>query len=336
MLYEYLLFSAKTLTLIAGILILVGGIIAILHKGKGEDKGHLEVKNLNEKFKELQKTLREEVLEKTDLKNLLKHEKKSKKLNQKLSKNEPHPRVFVLNFNGDIRATAVKTLREEITAILMVATSKDEVVVRLESPGGMVHAYGLAASELRRIRNNQIRLTVIVDKVAASGGYMMAAVADYILAAPFAVIGSIGVIAQLPNFNRLLRKNNIEFEQVMAGQYKRTLSLFGENTRQGRQKFQEEIDETHQLFKDFIVENRPSLDIEQVATGEHWYGSQALTLKLVDGITTSDDYLLNASKDADIYEVSYVMKKSFIEKLTGNGQKIFTQLVEHMSHQKSL
>ncbi len=327
MLYEYLLFTAKTFTILIGILIVFAGILAIAGKGKTHEKGKLEVKKLNKKYEHMQKMLRQEVLDKTDLKHLLKQEKKTKKLAKKLAEQPSRKRVFVIDFTGDIRATGVKALREEITAIIMVATPQDQVVVRLESPGGLVHAYGLASSELRRIRNQQIPLTVIIDKVAASGGYMMAAVADHILAAPFAVIGSIGVIVQLPNFNRLLKKNNVEFEQITAGQFKRTLTLFGENTRQGRQKLQEEVDETQELFKSFITENRPIVDIQQVATGEHWYGTQALKLKLIDEITTSDDYLLNASKDADVYEVSYTTKKGLMEKLSARAGSSIKQLL---------
>ncbi len=333
MLSEYLLFTAQTLTWVIAILILFAGIIAIATKGKSRDKEKIEIKNLNETYEHMQETMRSEVLEKSDLKKLLKTEKKSKKLKQKKEdETASRKRIFVLSFMGDIRASAVKSLREEITAILTIATPEDEVVLRLESPGGMVHAYGLAASQLQRIRAKNISLVVIVDKVAASGGYMMAAVAHKILAAPFAVVGSIGVIAQVPNFHRVLKKNNIEFEQITAGQYKRTLTLFGENTKAGRQKFQEEVDETHLLFKSFVSKNRPKLNIEKVATGEHWYGTQAIEFNLIDEIMTSDDYLLSASVDADIYEISYTTKKTFMGKLTTSAQKGYEQLLETVTH----
>ena len=109
-------------------------------------------------------------------------------------------------------------------------------------------AYGLAASQMQRIRDKKLKLTVCVDKVAASGGYMMAVVADKIIAAPFAVLGSIGVLAQVPNFHRLLKKHDVDFEMLTAGKYKRTLTMFGENTDKGREKFQEDIEDTHVLF----------------------------------------------------------------------------------------
>jgi serine protease SohB len=227
----------------------------------------------------------------------------------------PRPRTFVLDFDGDIRASAVESLREEISAVVQVAKPQDEVLLRLESPGGMVHTYGLAASQLRRLRTAGIRLTAAVDEVAASGGYMMACVADQIIAAPFAVIGSIGVVAQIPNFNRLLKEHNIDFELHTAGEYKRTLTLFGENTEAAREKFREELESTHKLFKGFVTDNRPQLDIDRVATGEHWYGSRALELKLIDAMQTSDDYLLAASKERDIFEVHFKRRKAFPERL---------------------
>lgn len=334
MFMQYLLFAAKTITIVAAILIIFGGILAIVSKGKKAEKEKLKIKKLNQKYEEMQETLREEILDKSALKKLLKAEKKSKKSQEKIENKEEssRKRVFVLNFIGDMRASAVKALREEITGILTIATPTDEIVLRLESPGGMVHGYGLAASQLQRIRKRSIPLTVIVDKVAASGGYMMASVGNRILAAHFAIIGSIGVIAQIPNVNKVLKKNNIEFEQITAGQYKRTLTIFGENTRHGRQKLQEEVNETHELFKAFVLENRPLLDIESVATGEHWYGAQALALNLIDDIMTSDDYLLSLSKEADIYEVYFCSKKTFTEKFCAGAQKGYEHLLGMLGH----
>lgn len=320
MFFAYLLFLAKAATLVIAILIVVFGIVAISTKGRHKSKERLEVKKLNDRYKEMESTLREKIFSKDIFKNFLKHQKKSDKFSDK-SSNGSRKKIFVLNFIGDIRASAVKHLREEINAILTVATPADEVVLRLESPGGIVPGYGLAASQLHRIRNQQIPLTIAIDKFAASGGYMMACVGTKILSAPFAIVGSIGVIAQLPNFHRLLKKNDIDFEQIMAGQFKRTLTLFGENTEQGREKLQEEVNETQDLFKAFVSENRPKLDINQVATGEHWYGAKALELKLVDEIITSDDYLMTASKQADVYEICYTVKKGMMEKFSTSAQK---------------
>jgi len=222
----------------------------------------------------------------------------------------------VLDFQGDLRAAAVASLREEVTAVLNVARpGEDEVLLRLESAGGLVHSYGLAAAQLLRLRERGVRLTVVVDKVAASGGYMMACVAERIVAAPFAVVGSIGVIAQLPNFHRLLKKHDVDYEQFMAGEFKRTVTLFGENTEQGRRKFQEEIDDAHALFKDFVKTHRPQVLLEQVATGEHWYGARALECRLVDELCTSDAVLLAARAEADVYEVSYGVRKPLLARV---------------------
>ncbi|MEJ2754712.1 MAG: protease SohB, partial [Gammaproteobacteria bacterium] len=226
-------------------------------------------------------------------------------------------RLFVIDFHGDIKASAVNDLARCVTAILTIAeANRDEVLVRLESPGGLVHAYGLAAAQLQRIRDRGVSLTVAVDRVAASGGYMMAVVANTIVAAPFAVIGSIGVVAQIPNFHRVLQKHEVDLELHTAGEYKRTLTLFGHNTEEGRQKFITELEATHRLFKEHIDAFRPGLDLAKVATGEHWYGKQAHKLNLIDEIMTSDDYVLNAAKTAEILEIEFETRKTVAEKLS--------------------
>lgn len=322
---NYGMFLAKAITIVVAILAAVGGIITIAAKGKSRTGEKIEIQKLNDKYQTMRDALNEDTLSKEELKKISKKEKKEEKL--KKANPKPSHRIFVLNFDGDIRASAVDNLREEITAILTVATPKDEVLVTIESPGGMVHSYGLAASQLKRIRDRNIPLTAAVDKVAASGGYMMACVADRIIAAPFAIIGSIGVIAQLPNFNRLLKKHDIDYEQIMAGQYKRTLSIFGENTDEGRKKLKEEVEETHTLFKNFVADNRPIVDINSLATGEHWYGTRAKELRLVDDLITSDDYLLNAANKADLFEVTYTFKKNLIERLTTSAQSLVGKIL---------
>lgn len=313
------LFSAKAIIIVLLILILLAGIIALFSRGKQQLNGKIRIKNLNKHFSETTETLLHEILPKKQFKKFLKQQKTQDKNHAKIDP-DTQKIIFVINFQGDIKASAVAALREEVTAILNIATPKDEVVVRLESAGGMVHAYGLAAAQLLRIREKQIPLVVIVDKIAASGGYMMACIADKLLAAPFSIIGSIGVIVQLPNFNRFLKEKNIDFEQITAGNYKRTLTVFGQNTDEGRAKMRQEVEEIHHLFKGLIHEYRKNLDIEKVSTGEHWLGKQALDLKLVDELTTSDDYLLRQSKTSNLYEICYCAKKSFVEKLTSSAR----------------
>ena len=226
-------------------------------------------------------------------------------------------RVFVLTFDGDIAASGVDGLRQEVSAVLGVAQSGDEVVVRVESAGGAVHGYGLAASQLARIRSHGVKLTVAVDKVAASGGYLMAAVADRILAAPFAVLGSIGVVAQIPNVHRLLKKHDVDVEVHTAGRFKRTLDVLGENTEQGRAKLREELEDVHALFQEYVANWRPKLDLEAVSTGEHWYGQRALDRALVDELVTSDEYLARACERADVFEVVWTVPKRPLERLAG-------------------
>ncbi|MDR1057847.1 MAG: protease SohB [Coxiellaceae bacterium] len=325
---EYGLFLARSLTIVVAILATFCGIITIANKNKSKSKEKVEIIKLNQKYKEIKDLLSRETLEKDELKKLKKKEKHNKEFQKKQGNNTPSKfRTFVLEFDGDIKASAVENLREEITAILITATPKDEVLVKIESSGGTVHGYGLAASQLKRIRDRKIPLIATVDKVAASGGYMVACVADRILAAPFAIIGSIGVIAQLPNFNRLLKKHDIDFEQITAGKYKRTLSLFAENTKEGKEKAQHDVEEAHTLFKNFVSLNRPSVDIEKLATGEIWYGTRAKELGLMDEIMTSDDYLLNMSEKAHIFKVKYTIKKSLAERFALSIQSNISKML---------
>jgi len=316
-LYEYGLFLAKAVTLVAAILLAVGGIIGLAARQKHE-KGELEIRSLSEHLDDITEQAKALLLDKDELKAYEKELKKQEKQKRKLHKEgqeEAKPRLFVIDFEGSMDAHEVEGLREEVTAILAIAEEKDEVLVRLESGGGVVHGYGLAASQLQRIKDKGFKLTISVDKVAASGGYMMACVADKVLSAQFAIIGSIGVIAQLPNFNKLLKKHDIEFEQHTAGDFKRTLTMFGENNDQGREKFRQELEEVHNMFKGFVSEHRPTLEIDKVATGEYWYGARAKDLGLVDDIQTSDDFLMQENQQRKIFSVKYQTKKKLAERV---------------------
>jgi len=320
-LLELSLFSAKAVILVVLILLLFAGILAIASKVKEKLHGRISIKNINEALDETKSMLCEEVMPKKDFKAFIKSTKIASK--KKKKKN-----IYILDFNGDIKASQVTALRQEITAILGIATAKDEVLVRLESGGGMVNTYGLAAAQLERIKAQKIPLTISIDKIAASGGYMMAAIANKIIAAPFSIVGSIGVIVQLPNFNKVLKDKNIDFEQITAGNYKRTLTMFGENTNEGRDKLHQEIEEIHTLFKDLITENRPQINIDKVATGEHWLAKQAIDFNLVDDLQTSDDYLLNKAKDTNLYEIKLQTKKSLGDKLMSGQAKLFAGILE--------
>ncbi|MEJ2179882.1 MAG: protease SohB [Gammaproteobacteria bacterium] len=320
---DYGLFLAKTVTIVVAIAAVILLSVGLASRKQADGKDSLEIKKLNKKYEDMAMALNVNMLDKDEFKKLQKQEKEKLKEEKKEKKADARKkRIYVLNFHGDIRASAVASLREEITAVLTVATADDEVFVRLESSGGVVHGYGLAASQLMRIRDKNIPLTVAVDKVAASGGYMMACVGNRIIAAPFAIIGSIGVIAQIPNFHKVLKKHDVEFDQFTAGEFKRTVTMFGENTKEAKSKFREEIEDIHVLFKDFITRHRPGLDIVKVSTGESWPGTRALEHLLVDELKTSDDYLLENSNQADLYEISYVSKKSLVERIGFQFQKL--------------
>ncbi len=319
---EYGLFLAKTVTIVIAIIIIMATAVANTMKQRGEDKGSIIITHLNKEINDLKDEIVKAVEDEHTLKKVHKEEKKKAKKEKKAKKkslgkeSDAKKRIFVLNFDGDPKASQVDELRKAITAVLTMAKpEKDEVMLRLESPGGMVHAYGLAASQLQRIRSREIPLTICVDKVAASGGYMMACVANKLIAAPFAYIGSIGVLVQMPNFNRLLKEKHVDYEMVTAGEYKRTLTMFGENTKEDREKMEEDIQEVHTLFKDFVRTSRPDMDIDKLATGETWLGSRARELGLVDETGTSDEYIVAACDNAEVYEVAYEKKKKITDKL---------------------
>jgi serine protease SohB len=327
-LMDYGMFAAKFLTVAVVIAtILVTLVMLIIGRSDGQTEDQIEVKNLNDKYKSMTLTLKNAMLPAKQYKQEIKREKHDRK-DRDRGKNQDteKSRLFVCRFDGDVRASAVSSLQEEVTAILSVATKSDEIVAIITSPGGVIHGYGLAASQLQRIRDRQIPLTAVVDKVAASGGYMMACVANKIIAAPFAIVGSIGVVAQMPNFSKFLKKHDIDYEEITAGEYKRTLTMFGENTDADRNKFREELEDAHELFKEFVAAHRPQVDIAAIATGEYWYGKRALERQLIDELSTSDDYLFRRAQDADVFEVTYVRKRSKLEKFISSATQLYRSL----------
>nr|WP_279114754.1 protease SohB [Enterobacter soli] len=334
LLSEYGLFLAKIATVVIAIAVIAVLLVNLTQRKR--QRGELRITRLSEQYKEMQEEMSLALLDSHQQKQWAKVQKKKHKQEAKAAKakaksqlpqDDVKPRVYVLDFKGSMDAHEVTSLREEVTAVLAVAKPADQVVLRLESPGGVVHGYGLAASQLQRLRDKQIPLTVTVDKVAASGGYMMACVADKIVAAPFSIIGSIGVVAQIPNFNRFLKNKEIDIELHTAGQYKRTLTLLGENTEEGRQKFREDLNETHHLFKDFVQRMRPTLDIEQVATGEHWYGTQAQEKGLVDDVGTSDDLLLGLMEGRELVGVRFAQRKRLLDRFTNSAAESADRLL---------
>ncbi|MYD45267.1 MAG: protease SohB [Gammaproteobacteria bacterium] len=344
-LWDYLTFLLQTITVVIAIVVVIAVIssVAMRRTTDRTQVGHLTVRYLNDFYDAMRSTIEQASLSPGQVKKHRKAEQKEKKQKEKTEakssseksasateqessakdeeddtgengkgdkeetedSEEKQKSVYVLGFEGDLEASKVERLKHEISAVLTQATKNDEVVVKVESPGGVVHSYGYAASQLMRVRKAGVKLTVAVDEVAASGGYMIAVVADQILAAPFALVGSIGVAAEIPNVNRLLKKYDIDYEIITAGEFKRTLSVFGENTDAARKKFLEEIEDVHELFKEFVSNHRPDVDLSVVATGESWYGERALARNLIDDIMTSDEYIMNACDDSRVFELTW-------------------------------
>jgi serine protease SohB len=308
---EYGVFLLKVTTVTLAVLVPILLIISSSKSRSSSERGHLEIRNLSDQFESMGEALNGSQM---DSKSLKKFTKEAQKRKKKESKKQDKQSVFVLDFNGDVQASGVDKLKHEINAILLSETKCKEVVLKVESGGGSAYAYGLCAAELKRLVDHKIKLTVCIDRVAASGGYLMSCVASKIVAAPWALVGSIGVIAQMPNINKLLKKNLVDFDMHTAGEFKRTLTVFGENTEEGRDKFKSELEDLHVIFKDFVKENRADIDTAVVATGEVWQGDQALAVGLIDEIGTSDDYLVKLSKRFKLFEIEYVEKKNLSDR----------------------
>ncbi|MBV1905307.1 MAG: protease SohB [Pseudomonadales bacterium] len=354
-LYEYLGFLAKSVTLVIAVLVVISSIVASGMRKQTNPEGFLEIVALNKRHEDMKEQLTEAFLSPDELKKQHKSEekvkKKEKKQEQKQKKRQEdkdlststrglpsatgRKRLFVLEFNGDLQASRVDALRHEVTAVLTGIREQDSVLVCIDSAGGMVHTYGLAASQLERFKQKGVNLTAAIDKVAASGGYLMATTADQIIAAPFALVGSIGVVAQIPNVHRLLKKYDVDVDILTAGKYKRTLTTLGENTDEGRAKFIEELNDVHQLFQEFVSGNRPVLDIEEVSTGEAWYGSRALDKKLVDKLMTSDEFVMEACEDSDVYHLKWVEPKKPLDRIMAQFTQLFNKVGEQIFNQIS-
>jgi serine protease SohB len=321
---EYGIFLLKAVTIALAVLFPVLMIISSSKGSSSSEKGFLTIKNLSEQFEAMANAVNESQL---DSKKQKKFNKELKKKKKKELKSEDKDSVFVLNFNGDVQASEVEKLKHEINAIIVSEAKCKEVVLKVESGGGSAYAYGLCAAELKRLIDSDINLTVCVDKVAASGGYLMSCVASKIVAAPWALVGSIGVIAQMPNIHKLLKKNLVDFEMHTAGEFKRTLTVFGENTEEGREKFKSELEDLHIIFKDFVKENRSQIDPSVVATGEVWQGKKAMEIGLIDEIGTSDDYLVKLSKEFNLFEIEYLEKKNLSDRFAFGLQNVLDRTV---------
>lgn len=286
---------------------------------------YLSTRRMNEDLESLGDALRWQTMSRDEMQKLLK-----RRAAERAKAPPPTQRVYVLGFEGDVMASPTKLLRDEITAITAFAAPEDEVVVLLESGGGAVTHYGLAAAQLKRLRDKKLKVTVCVDRVAASGGYMMAAVADQIVAAPFAIVGSIGVVTQIPNVHRLLKKHDVEVHELTAGRYKRTATMVGEMTEDRIQKVQEELDDTHAQFIEFVHAERPKVDLERAATGEHWLAARSLELGLVDRILTSDDYLIECVQRAEVIRVEMMVPEPWGRRLMRGAVSVVDAVVARL------
>ena len=333
LLADYGLFLLQTVTIVLAVI----AVIAVSSKisGSGDrPKGAIKITDLSRTFADQSKyvkTVVDDALAQEKLSLIDRVKKRLSKPSQKTTEtpSKKEKIAIVIEFKGDMKASQVANLREEVSAILAMERKPDQIVIKLTSAGGLVHTYGLASSQLSRLREAQIPVNACVDSVAASGGYMMAVCAERIIAAPFAVLGSIGVVAQIPNIHRFLKNRDVDVELHTAGANKRTLTMFGENTPEGRRKFKEDLEQTHLLFKAWIAERRPNLDLEAVADGSIFYGTDALTKGLCDEIATSDDVLLEMSADHHLFALKWSEKKSLAARLSRDASGAIVDQMDH-------
>ncbi len=311
-------FAVKALLIVAALGALAALLARLTRRDLRRGGREIEVHSLNERYDQMRDELDAEILDRKERRSLAKSRAKARKREAARAATPTARRVYVLGFKGDLVASAVKRLAREVDAVLTVARpSTDEVVLRLQSSGGTVTGYGLAAAEVSRLRDRKIKVTVSVDQVAASGGYMMACAADKIVAAPFALVGSIGVVAQAPNLHRLLKKNDIDYEELTAGEFKRSISVLGEITPAGRAHFLGKIEDIHTAFKSFVAERRPAADLARVANGDVWLASEAVSLGLVDALSTGDDLIFRLKDEARLFEVATAARKTLLQQLLG-------------------
>ena len=332
LLADYGLFLLQTVTIVLAVIAVIV-VSSKISGGADEQKGAIKITDLSKKFADQSKyvkTVLDDALAQEKLSLIDRIKKRLNKSSQKTSETSSKKEkiAIVIEFKGDMKASQVANLRQEVTAILAMERKPDQVVIKLTSPGGLVHTYGLASSQLSRLREAQIPVSACVDTVAASGGYMMAVCAERIIAAPFAVLGSIGVVAQIPNIHRFLKNRDVDVELHTAGANKRTLTMLGENTPEGRRKFKEDLEQTHLLFKAWIAERRPNLDLDAVADGSIFYGTDALTKGLCDEIATSDDVLLELSADHHLFALKWIEKKSLAARLSRDASGAIVDQVD--------
>lgn len=244
-------------------------------------------------------------------------------------------KVAVLKFKGDIRASARFAFAKLVDEVVLNAREFKEVVVVVESPGGGVSEYGMLFAELERMRKceENFQLTVVVDTVAASGGYLMSLPAHKILAAPFAMVGSIGVVSFIPNIRELLEANKIKPRTFTAGDFKRTVTLTDEGDEKSAEQYKQQLALIHEQFKQALKKYRPQVELEKVATGEAWLASTTVEkeLQLVDGLNTSHALLLEMNQSFDLVEYSSkAERKTFLKRILGcddENQSIVDQIV---------
>lgn len=211
----------------------------------------------------------------------------------------------VLRFEGDTMATGRQDFARMVDEVLHNKERIQRVIVVVNSPGGGVSVYGQMFAGMERMRNAGVDVTACVDTYAASGGYLMSVPAQRIIAAPFAMVGSIGVVSEFMNFNKLLRRLGVEPMTITAGELKRTVTPLSEVTEENKAAYKAQLEAIHRQFI-AVVKKYREVDADRVCTGNHWTAAESVELKLnlVDGLATSQEYLFEANQTEDLVTIS--------------------------------
>ncbi len=214
----------------------------------------------------------------------------------------PPPRLAVLRFQGlrDLNASGDQRLSEAIDEVLVNRDHFEEAVVIIDSPGGTTHGYGHAYALLERLSASGLKVTACIDRIGASGGYLMALPADRILAGPFAIVGSVGVVAGIPNVKRLLEEKGVSYRLFVAGDKKRVVHFADDDGPEVREYMDEKLAGIHTQFLQAVEKHRGDrVKLDEVRSGDHWSAEESVEkgLGLVDELQTSAEYLLERNRE---------------------------------------
>ena len=206
--------------------------------------------------------------------------------------------------------TSTYNHRSFLKKLDMAAENNDikGVILRINSPGGGVLESAEVYDKILKVKATGKPVYVSMGSMAASGGYYISAPADKIFASNETLTGSLGVIMQGYNYEKLAQKYGVEFETIKSGPYKDIMSPTREMTAEERKILQSMVDNMYNEFVRIIAEGRgmSQKEVRKLADGRVYDGRQAKQVKLVDEIGRLDDVIASMKKDLDIKDAQVI------------------------------